>query len=213
MKRKPICISLLILSTLTCLAQQQSLISGSIFTNDYLPAEGANIVLLSDSDSAFITGTAANKNGNFQLREIRQGSYYVQISMLGYQRNTCKANVLAGKSFILDTIYLQPEAVGLNTIVITAKKPAIQIEADKTTINMEAAIVNAGGNAFSVLEALPGVYINSNGTVSLNGKNGTKVLIDGKPTYLQGEELVSFLKSTPATSLDKIEIITNPSAR
>ncbi|NYI50894.1 carboxypeptidase-like regulatory domain-containing protein [Macellibacteroides fermentans] len=213
MKRKPICISLLILSTLTCLAQQQSLISGSIFTNDYLPAEGANIVLLSDSDSAFITGTAANKNGNFQLREIRQGSYYVQISMLGYQRNTCKANVLAGKSFMLDTIYLQPEAVGLNTIVITAKKPAIQIEADKTTINMEAAIVNAGGNAFSVLETLPGVYINSNGTVSLNGKNGTKVLIDGKPAYLQGEELVSFLKSTPATSLDKIELITNPSAR
>lgn len=213
MKRKPIFISLFMLSTLICFAQQQSLITGIVFTNDYLPAEGANIVLLSATDSAFITGTAANKNGNFQLKEIPKGLYYVQVSMLGYQKNSCKANILAGKPFMLDTIYLQPEAIGLNTIVVTAKKPAIQIEADKTTINMEATIVNTGGNAFSVLETLPGVYINSNGAVSLNGKNGTKVLIDGKPAYLQGEELVSFLKSTPATSLDKIELITNPSAR
>ena len=213
MKRQPIFISLFMLSTLICFAQQQSLITGSVFTNDYLPAEGANIVLLSATDSAFITGTAANKNGNFQLKEIAKGLYYVQVSMLGYQKNSCKANILAGKPFMLDTIYLQPEAIGLNTIVVTAKKPAIQIEADKTTINMEATIVNTGGNAFSVLETLPGVYINSNGAVSLNGKNGTKVLIDGKPAYLQGEELVSFLKSTPATSLDKIELITNPSAR
>ena len=213
MKRKPIFISLFMLSTLICFAQQQSLITGIVFTNDYLPAEGANIVLLSATDSAFITGTAANKNGNFQLKEIPKGLYYVQVSMLGYQKNSCKANILAGKPFMLGTIYLQPEAIGLNTIVVTAKKPAIQIEADKTTINMEATIVNTGGNAFSVLETLPGVYINSNGAVSLNGKNGTKVLIDGKPAYLQGEELVSFLKSTPATSLDKIELITNPSAR
>ena len=213
MKRKPIFISLFMLSTLICFAQQQSLITGIVFTNDYLPAEGANIVLLSATDSAFITGTEANKNGNFQLKEIPKGLYYVQVSMLGYQKNSCKANILAGKPFMLDTIYLQPEAIGLNTIVVTAKKPAIQIEADKTTINMEATIVNTGGNAFSVLETLPGVYINSNGAVSLNGKNGTKVLIDGKPAYLQGEELVSFLKSTPATSLDKIELITNPSAR
>ena len=204
---------LFMLSTLICFAQQQSLITVIVFTNDYLPAEGANIVLLSATDSAFITGTEANKNGNFQLKEIPKGLYYVQVSMLGYQKNSCKANILAGKPFMLDTIYLQPEAIGLNTIVVTAKKPAIQIEADKTTINMEATIVNTGGNAFSVLETLPGVYINSNGAVSLNGKNGTKVLIDGKPAYLQGEELVSFLKSTPATSLDKIELITNPSAR
>ena len=117
MKRKPIFISLFMLSTLICFAQQQSLITGIVFTNDYLPAEGANIVLLSATDSAFITGTAANKNGNFQLKEIPKGLYYVQVSMLGYQKNSCKANVLAGKSFMLDTIYLQPEAIGLNTIV------------------------------------------------------------------------------------------------
>ena len=78
------------LSTLICFAQQQSLITGSVFTNDYLPAEGANIVLLSATDSAFITGTAANKNGNFQLKEIPKGLYYVQVSMLGYQKNSCK---------------------------------------------------------------------------------------------------------------------------
>ena len=92
------------LSTLICFAQQQSLITGIVFTNDYLPAEGANIVILSATDSAFITGTAANKNGNFHIKEIPKGLYYIQISMLGYQKNSCKANVLAGKSFMLHTI-------------------------------------------------------------------------------------------------------------
>ena len=99
MKRKPIFISLFMLSTLICFAQQQSLITGSVFTNDYLPAEGANIVLLSATDSAFITGTAANKNGNFQLKEIPKGLYYVQVSMLGYQKKLLQCQCFGRKIF------------------------------------------------------------------------------------------------------------------
>lgn len=213
MKRKLFSLSIFILHALVCLAQQQSVILGSIFTSDDLPAEGANIVLLSGIDSTFVSGTAADQKGNFRLKGVPQGVYYVKVSMLGYQRNVFKASTLAEKPLILDTIYLQPETVGLGTVVIMAKKPAIQIEADKTTIHVESAIVNTGGNIFGVLETLPGVYINSNGAVSLNGKSGTKILIDGKPSYLEGEELVSFLKSTPVTSIEKVELITNPSAR
>lgn len=101
----------------------------------------------------------------------------------------------------------------LNEVVITAKLPLIEMSAGRTTYRTDASIAQSTGSLFDVLSSLPGVMIDSKGDILLNGQSGVKILMDGKPTYLSGEELVNLLKSTPATNTDKIDLITQPSAR
>lgn len=101
----------------------------------------------------------------------------------------------------------------LEEVVVTAKLPLVEMSAGKTTYRMDASITQSTGNLYDVLSSLPGVMIDSKGGILLNGKSGVQVLMDGKPTYLSGEELVNLLRSTPATNADKIDLVTQPSAR
>lgn len=101
----------------------------------------------------------------------------------------------------------------LGEIVVTAKLPLVEMSAGKTTYRMDASITQSTGSLYDVLSSLPGVMIDSGGNILLNGQSGATILMDGKPTYLSGEELINFLKSTPATNSDKIDLITQPSAR
>ncbi|WP_026631802.1 TonB-dependent receptor plug domain-containing protein [Dyadobacter alkalitolerans] len=103
--------------------------------------------------------------------------------------------------------------INLNEVVITKKKPLIVQEIDKTVVNVEAMISAAASNTLEVLEKTPGISINSSGEISLNGRSGVLVLIDGKNTYLSGQDLAAYLKSLPGGNLDKIELIDNPSAK
>ena len=103
--------------------------------------------------------------------------------------------------------------INLNEVVITKKKPLIVQEIEKTVVNVEAMISAAASNTLEVLEKTPGISINSNGEISLNGRSGVLVLIDGKNTYMSGQDLVAYLKSLPGGNLDKIELIDNPSAK
>lgn len=99
----------------------------------------------------------------------------------------------------------------LKSVTVTGKKQAIERKADRTIVNVDAFIANAGGNAWEVLEQSPGIQT-TNDNLSLKGKQGVTIYMDGKPTYLQGDDLVSYLKSLPASILDKIEIMSNPPA-
>ena len=101
----------------------------------------------------------------------------------------------------------------LEEIKVTAKLPLVEISAGKTSYRMDASVTQSTGSLYDVLASLPGVVIDSNGNILLNGQSGATILMDGKPTYLSGDELMSLLKSTPATNADKIDLITQPSAR
>lgn len=101
----------------------------------------------------------------------------------------------------------------LNEVVVTAKLSLVEMSAGRTTYRTDASIIQSTGSLYDILSSLPGVMIDSKGGVILNGQSGVKILMDGKPTYLSGEELVNLLKSTPATNTDKIDLITQPSAR
>ncbi|MCE7068167.1 outer membrane beta-barrel family protein [Dyadobacter sp. CY326] len=103
--------------------------------------------------------------------------------------------------------------VNLNEVVITSKKPLIVLEIDKTVVNVEAMISASTSNTLEVLEKTPGISVNSSGEISLNGRNGVLVLIDGKNNYMSGQDLAAYLKSIPGGNLDKIELIDNPSAK
>jgi iron complex outermembrane recepter protein len=101
----------------------------------------------------------------------------------------------------------------LNEVVVKSKKPFVEIQVDKTVLNVQSDIVASGGTLFEVLQRAPGVSITNDETINLSGKAGVNVLIDGRPIQLSGKDLANYLKSTPGSVIDKVEIIMNPSAK
>jgi outer membrane receptor protein involved in Fe transport len=101
----------------------------------------------------------------------------------------------------------------LKTVRILGQRPAVEKKLDRTVVHVDATLANAGGQAWNVLENTPGVLLDEDGTISLNGKDGVLVLIDDRPTYLEGQALVAFLKSLPAANLEQVELLPTPPAR
>jgi len=194
-------------------AETNSVVVGKVVIDNKRPLEGAQVVLLAQKDSSFVKATASDKDGNFVFRHVNAGRYFIQISMLGYKKEIRNALVQADKPVLLNPVLLEVEAKNLGNIVVMAQKQAVEILTDKTVINLESFVLNSGGNAFTVMQNLPGVIISNSGTVYLNGKSGARILIDGKVSYLEGAELVNYLKSTPVSSLEKVELIANPSVK
>ncbi|MET0637450.1 MAG: outer membrane beta-barrel protein [Chitinophagaceae bacterium] len=193
-------------------AQHQLHITGSIYNQKNEPAVGATIVL-----KPFITGQAsltamADSSGQFSFNQVNKGSYSLLITLTGftpYQIDTIQTTE-AGND--LGQLILQPEVGLLNDVVVNSRKPLVTRKNDRTIVNVDAMISAAGSTALDVLEKSPGVQVDQNGAISLKGK-GVMVFIDDKPTYLSGDDLANYLKSLPASSLEQVELMTNPPAR
>lgn len=119
--------------------------------------------------------------------------------------------LISGPAKAQDTT--KKETVKLKEVKITAKKPLILHKLDRTVVNVGAMVSNTGANALEVLEKSPGVIVDQNGSISFMGKSGVTILIDGKPTYLSGDNLAGYLKSLPAAQLEEIELMSNPPAK
>ncbi len=191
-------------------AQQktESVISGK--TN---PA--STIFLLAASDSLMVKTAVADAAGNYTIPVSNKGSYLVKITSTGYQTAWVGPFVIDqdAKQVSAATRMLQPEAMQMAAVVVTSKKPVIEQQIDKTVFNVDALISSTGSTALEVLEKAPGVIVDKDGNISLKGKQGVTIMMDGKPTYLSGTELISLLSSLPASSISKIELMTNPSAK
>lgn len=114
---------------------------------------------------------------------------------------------------LVPIISLAQDTVKLNEVIVKSKRPLVQMDIDKVIVNVGAMISSAGSNTLEVLEKTPGVTVNTSGDISLNGRTGILVLIDGRPTHMSGQDLASYLKSLPGALLDKIELIDNPPAK
>ena len=187
--------------TLSLLWGQNSMtIHGQLFDETGTPLIGANIYISGTS-----TGTSTDLNGAFQL-EIPADTKSLICSYIGY----VPLEIAPEKDMM---ITLQPDVTQINEIVVEAQKPTLLITAEKTTIFPSMSPTTSSGNAYSVLKNIPGIILNSDGTLYLNGKSGVKILVDGKDSYLSGTDLVNYLMSMPASSLNKIELIHHPSAK
>ncbi len=177
--------------------------------------DAATITLLNATDSSLVKTAITDKDGNFMFEKVNNGNYLVAASSIGH-------SLVYSTSFLvdenhsninLDVLQLIPSSKNLNEVVVTNKKQLIERKADRTVINVDAAISNAGTTALEVLEKSPGVTVDKDGNISLKGKQGVMIMLDGKPSYLTGQELTNLLKSMPSANLDQIEIMTNPSAK
>ena len=172
-----------------------------------------NIVLKTEKDSAFVTGTVSNEEGRFTLSNVKPNNYFLEISYIGYV--TKKQSIYVGSlSEFLDvaTIELNEEIKTLGEVVISVKQDEVGGKMDKKTFTVEDNISQSGGSVLQTMQNLPGVTVQE-GKVQLRGNDKVTVLIDGKQTALTGFGSQSGLDNLPASVIEKIEIINNPSSK
>lgn len=196
-------------------ALQAQTVSGQIVDEIGKNIEFANVTLHRTADSALVKAALSDEQGRFVFEKIAQGRFFVQVSQIGYERLATPSFVISNEtpSVNLRTIALVPAAQNLNEVTVRSTKPFIERQLDKTIVNVENSIVGAGSNALEVLERSPGVVVDQNDNISLKGKQGVVVMINGKPSVIAAQDLANYLRGLPANTLEKIEIITNPSAK
>ncbi|GAA4398748.1 TonB-dependent receptor [Nibrella viscosa] len=165
-------------------------------------------------DSGFVTGAITNEEGLFALSGVKSGSYLLRVTSIGYQPRVLP--VLVGKLseyLNLGTIDLSEEVAQLGEVTVTARQEAIAPALDKKTFTLADNISQSGGSVLEAMKNLPGVTVGEGGKVQLRGNDRVMVLLDGKQTALTGFGSQSGLENIPASAIDKIEIINNPSAK
>jgi len=190
-------------------------VHGTVIDGNQKTIESSTITLLRVKDSSVAKISAADKNGKFEFEKIADGKYFVSVSAVGHQKGYSEVFEITPEknSVTLKTIELIPQSKSLTGVTVTAKKPLVEQKIDRTIINVEAAITNVGSSALEVLEKSPGISVDKDGNISLKGKEGVMILIDGRPTQLGGADLANMLRSMNANQLDQIEIMTNPPAK
>ncbi|MCF6181059.1 outer membrane beta-barrel family protein [Lutibacter sp.] len=187
------------------------LVTGKVLENETKqPLEYATIVL-TPKNGKNITGGLTNAKGNFSI-EVKKGNYNVSVEFISF-----KTKKLNNISFINDThlktIYLSPDAQALDEVEIIAEKSTVEIHLDKKIYNVGKDMTVKGGTASDVLDNIPSVDVDVEGNVSLRGNDNVRILINGKPSGLVGLNGTEALKQLPADAIQKVEVITSPSAR
>ncbi len=172
-----------------------------------------NVVLKTEKDSAFVTGTVSNEEGRFTLSNIKPNNYYFEISFIGYVTKRQSIYVGSLSEFLdVSTIDLEEDIKTLGEVVVSAKQDEVGGKMDKKSFKVEDNISQSGGSVLQIMQNLPGVTI-QDGKVQLRGNDKVTILIDGKQTALTGFGSQSGLDNIPSSAIEKIEIINNPSSK
>lgn len=206
---------LLFLSISVSFAQTSSVTLSGIVKdkNDKSALPYVNVVLKTEKDSVLVTGTVTDDEGRFTLTGIKPNNYFLEISYIGY--TTKKQTLFVGtlSEFLnMATIELEEDTKTLNEVVITGKADDVSSKLDKKTYSFEDNISQGGGSILQTMQNLPGVTV-QDGKVQLRGNDKVTILIDGKQTAMTGFGNQTGLDNIPASSIERIEIINNPSSK
>lgn len=216
MRTKLIILATIILTALNLAAFAQngtSSITGKVGDAGRAAIQAATVTLLKAKDSALVKVSVSDKTGHFEFENIPAGKYLLLVSAVGHTKKYTPVFEVAGASVAVAPVVLTGESREMKAVTITASRPMIEQKIDKTVLNVEASVTNVGANALEVLEKAPGVLVDKDGNISLKGKQGVIIMMDGRPSYLSGPELANLLKGMQASQLDQIEIMTNPPAK
>ena len=189
-------------------------ISGTIKDKSTVEALSfVNVVLKKPNDSTFVAGTISNEKGFFTVVNVKPGDYLLEISFLGYDKNTSSIFVGSNSDYLdLGLFTMVENRLQLNEVIVTAKQDAVSARLDKKTYTIEDNVSQVGGSVLQSMQNLPGVTT-QDGQVQLRGNNQVMILIDGKQTAITGFGNQNGLDNLPASAVEKIEIINNPSAK
>ena len=179
------------------------------------PIEAATVNLLRAKDSSIAKIAVSNKNGEFEFEKLTNGKYLIAVQSVGFKKFYSNAFELTStkNTYELNTISLTASDKQLSDVVVVSKKPLVEQRLDRTIVNVDASITSVGSTALEVLEKSPGISVDKDGNISLKGKSGVVILVDGKPSYLGAADLANMLRNMTASQLDQIEIMTNPPAK
>lgn len=200
-------------TALGAVAQTTGKITGLVADDAGKGLASATVSLLRAKDSVLVKLAVSNKDGGYEFFNIKEGKYLLSVTSVGYGKKFSAPFTLASEEVNVPAMALTQSAKSLNEVTVTARKPFIESKLDKTVVNVEASPSSAGSTALEVLEKSPGIMVNNDGAISLRGKQGVIVMMDGKPTYLSPTDLATLLRNTPASALETIEIMTNPSSK
>lgn len=193
---------------------QNAIVKGIVYDDEKNQTlDLATIVLKKTGSTAVYKGTKSKENGSFEIKGVEFGSYTITVSAIGKANKEFENFKIQNALVDLGTVRLKNNAQQLKDITVVAEKKDIEISADRKTFNVEKNATSAGGTAADVLRNVPSVNVDMDGNVSLRGKSNITILVDGKPNSMFENDPVTALQSMPASSIESVEVITNPSSK
>jgi outer membrane receptor protein involved in Fe transport len=176
------------------------------------PIEYATVGIYRMNDSSLVNGTVTGTSGSFRITGIPYGSYYLEANFLGYDKKRISSIQITSKASSIDLgkISLHAAVTEIGAVEVVAQSQRVEYKIDKKVVNVSQDITAAGGTLVNVLENTPSVQVDVEGNVTLRGSGNFQLLIDGKPSVIQGSE---GLQQIPASAVQSLEIITSPSAK
>lgn len=211
MKTLPILV--ILLTALSNIVFAQGSVSVKIADASGNPLPYASVAVRKSSDSSLVKGQMSDTDGKCFFEKVAAGSYYLDISQMGFTPKKSAAFQVKDAAVDLKVITLEAAPKSLKAVEVTAQKPFIERSEGKTILNVESSVAAAGNTVLDLLRRAPGITVDKDENLVMKGKQGVTVMLDGKLTYLSAEALAELLKSMTAESVSQIEIITSPSAK
>ena len=195
-------------------AQDNSTLLGQIKETNGNGLPFANIALVKADNGELITGAVSDDQGKFTLSTKATGKAVLSVSSIGFVTYTSEEFELKpGLKKDLGIVEIEEELTALDEVTVKSSRPDVIIEADRTIVNIEGTVLAEGNTALDVVGRSPGVYVDADGNINLNGRSGVIVLLDDRQTYMSAEDLANFLRAMPADNIKSIEVISNPPAK
>ncbi len=179
------------------------------------PLEFVNVVVFNQSDSSLVTGAVTDNKGNYEIPNIPFGGYFIKYSLLGYEEKQSHNFIIDAERREIDfgKIYLKETPLKMGEVTVTTQQMILTTSIDRKVYNVQQDILSKTGSASDLLQNIPSVQVDIDGTVSLRGSENVLILLNGKPSPLMGKNRAEVLQQMPASSIERIEVITNPSAK
>ncbi len=177
------------------------------------PMEFANVVLFNAKDNSQVSGVTTDKNGVFEFSNLTNGMYYLQIGFIGFETLLTRSFLLKNDKVDLNTLEIKVSPIALGDVEVTAEKPVFNYSIDRKVYNVEKDILSQTGSASDLLQNIPSISVDVDGNVRLRGTSNVSIFVNGKPSLLMRKNSAAALQAMPANTIERIEVITNPSAK
>lgn len=192
--------------------QQRTIIQGKVIHEDQTAQQNVAVQLINSTTQAIAHTSLTNEAGEYIFTQIPTGQFYIQATAIGYEPSRTAILVGTGQSMNIDNIVLKPKAQAIEDVIVQAGTPLVQQKDGKLIMNVENSILAAGNTALEIIQRAPGVAIDKDDNLTLMGRQGVKVTIDGRQSYMTGDQLATFLKTLDGNQIKSVEVSTSRSA-
>lgn len=205
-------IGLLLLSCSVDLFCQAGKVKGRVLEENNVPLSFATVVLYNATDTSIVKAETTDENGLFAFENIKKGNYFGEVGYVGYSDYKTSIFKLEDAIFTIDDI-MMIKGKELEEVTVTAQRALVEVKADRTVFNVQGTINSTGDNGLNILRKAPGVLVDNNNNITVLGRAGVLIYVDGKRIPLSGDDLSNYLQNLTAEQIDKIDIISNPGAK